>query len=515
VCQTGPGAVKKKNLKKLQIPLDMKHRRRRRRKRGKSRKISSIFLLILPSFFACKPKVQGAFVVILDDLDTPQRGTPGMLAKHDRLSYNQKQELGMKQVLVMDESPLFREYLREKLTQDKIEVAVAVNVLEGISRMRTMIPDLIIMDYHLACQDNRQILIKKRESPATAGIPVIITAQRLDQKRIIELFPFNVKKVFTKPVKIDAFFATLTEMMGVNFVLDDTPGIVDVHVNDNIIFIEAAQGINRDKLDLLKFKIIELVELYDIKTPKVIIMLSDMQLTFADGPNLEKLLDTAIQASRAVYSDVRVLTRDDFVQRFIAGQKRYAEIKAVDNLQAAMGSLLPDQGDWNDDEGNPGIPKDKLFQSNQPASSEAVQFRFSSEHKPNLTLDEIKESLGGLRIAVVDDDFIIQEMIRNTFQRINAEVVTYSNGGEFLAAAGTEVFSLVFLDLLMPKVDGFSVLRTMQVNRIEQPVVVLSSVSRRESVLRAFHMGVKSYLIKPLKPDDIFKKSLEILKANF
>jgi DNA-binding response OmpR family regulator len=421
----------------------------------------------------------------------------------------------MKQVLIIDESPLFREYLREKLTQNKLEVAIAANVLEGISRTRTMVPDLIIMDYYLACQGDMQLLIKKRESPTTAGIPVIITAQRLDQQRIIELLSFNVKKVFAKPVKIDAFFATLSEMLGVKFALDDTPGIVDVHVNDNIIFIEMAQGFNRDKLDLLRFKIIELVELYDIKIPKVIIMLSDMQLNYADGPNLEKLMDTVLQASGVSDSNIRVLTRDEFVRQVIAGQKRYAGVETVDNLQAAMGGFLPDHEAQSGDGENPGIPGDKLLRSNLQAPSESVHFRFNSERNPRLTIDEIKEFLGDLRIAVVDDDFIIQEMIKNTFRRINASVSTYSDGGEFLAAAEKEVFSLVFLDLMMPRVDGFSVLRTLQVNRIEQPVVVLSAVSQREAVIRAFRMGVKSYLIKPLKPDDIFRKSLEILKANF
>ncbi|MDR0388112.1 MAG: response regulator [Treponema sp.] len=420
----------------------------------------------------------------------------------------------MKRVLIIDESPLFREYLREKLTQNKIEVDVATNVLEGISRTRTMVPDLIIMDYHLACQENMQLLIKKRESPSTVGIPIIITAQRIDQRRIIELVAFNVKKVFTKPVKIDAFFASLTEMLGVKFELDDTPGIVDVHVNDNIIFIETAQGFNRDKLDLLKFKIIELVELYDIKIPKVIVMLSDMRLNYADGPNLEKLMDTALQASGAANSNVRVLTRDEFVRKVIAGQKRYAGIEAVDNLQAAMGGFTPDQEAENNGE-NPGIPGDMLLRSNLQTADESVHFRFSSERKPLLTMDEIKEFLGDLKIAVVDDDFVIQEMIRNTFRRINASVSTYNDGEEFLAAAEEEVFSLVFLDLMMPKLDGFAVLRTMQVNRIEQPVIVLSAISQRGAVIRAFKMGIKSYLIKPLKPDDIFRKSLEILKANF
>jgi DNA-binding response OmpR family regulator len=421
----------------------------------------------------------------------------------------------MKQVLVIDESPLFREYLREKLTENNIEVDVATNELEGISRMRTMVPDLIILDYHLPHQGSMAVLSKKKESPATAGIPVIITAQRLDQKRIIELIPFNVKKVFTKPVKIDAFFMTLTEMLGIKFALDDTPGIVDVHVNDNIIFIEAAQGLNRDKLDLLRFKIVELVELYGIRSPKAIIMISDMQLTFADGPNLEKLMTTVLLAGRVRNPDVRILTRDTFVKQFIAGQKQYAEIEVVDNLQAAMSGFLPDQGTRSDDDEKSLIPGDRLLQSKQSTQSESVQLRFSSENKPKLSLDEIKDSLGDLKIAVVDDDFVIREMIKNTFQRIDAVVSTYANGGEFLEIAEKEVFSLVFLDLMMPKVDGFSVLRTMQVNRIEQPVIVLSSVTQRESVVRAFQMGVKSYLIKPLKPDDIFRKSLEILKANF
>jgi DNA-binding response OmpR family regulator len=412
----------------------------------------------------------------------------------------------MKQVLIIDESPLFREYLREKLSENKIEVDVATNELEGISKTRTMVPDLIIMDYHLT--QSMQVLNKKRESPATAGIPVIIVAQRLDQKRIMDLIPFNVKKVFTKPVKIDVFFSTLTVMLGIKFALDDTPGIVDVHVNDDIIFIEAAQGLNRDKLDLLRFKIIELVNLYDIRAPKAIIMISDMQLTFADGPNLEKLLTTVIKAGRLQNPNVRVLTRDVFVKQFIGGQKQYAEIEAVDNLQAAMNGFLTDQQGSD-------MPGDRLLQSRDSAQSDSVQLRFSSEHKPKLSLEEIKDSLGDLKIAVVDDDFIIREMIKNTFHRIDADVSTYSDGGEFLAIADSEVFSLVFLDLMMPRVDGFSVLRTMQVNHIEQPVIVLSSITQRESVIRAFQMGVKSYLVKPLKPDDIFRKSLEILKANF
>jgi DNA-binding response OmpR family regulator len=68
---------------------------------------------------------------------------------------------------------------------------------------------------------------------------------------------------------------------------------------------------------------------------------------------------------------------------------------------------------------------------------------------------------------------------------------------------------------MMPKVDGFSVLNFHRTRNISVPVIVLSAVTQRDTVIRAFQMGIKSYLTKPLKPDAIFKKAIEILEPNF
>jgi len=165
-------------------------------------------------------------------------------------------------------------------------------------------------------------------------------AQKIDQKKIIELVQYYVKKVFTKPIKIDAFFATLTEILQIQFDMDDTPSIIETHVNDNILFIEIAKGLNREKLDLLRFRILELIDLYDIKVPKVIVMLSDIKLSFADGTNLQKLLDTVIQASRAKLRHIRILTNDSFTTNFINGRKEYEGIEVTTNLQYALDGLL-------------------------------------------------------------------------------------------------------------------------------------------------------------------------------
>jgi DNA-binding response OmpR family regulator len=78
-----------------------------------------------------------------------------------------------------------------------------------------------------------------------------------------------------------------------------------------------------------------------------------------------------------------------------------------------------------------------------------------------------------------------------------------------------ESYDLVFLDLLMPKVDGFEVLKTLSARQDSPPVIVLSSVTQRDTVVRAFQMGIKSYMTKPLKPQDIFKRAIEILEPDF
>ena len=239
----------------------------------------------------------------------------------------------MKHILIIEEPSLFRDYLRLKLEENYVEVSLCINAAEGISRMRKTIPDLIIIDYQLGRHVVMEMLKQKKADQGTANIPVIITAQRIEEKQLLAMVPYNVKKVFTKPVKVDSLFVTLSEALGIPFRIDESPCIVDVHLNDNTIFIEIAQGLNHDKLDLLRFKIIELIDLHKIKVPRVIIMLSDIKLGFADTANMQKLLDTVFQASRVKQRNIRILTKDDFVHQFIKGQKEYEDIEVTTNLQ--------------------------------------------------------------------------------------------------------------------------------------------------------------------------------------
>lgn len=421
-------------------------------------------------------------------------------------------------VLIIDESDLFRDYLKARLARAGLEADAAIDGLDGVSKMRNDPPDLIIMDYHLTRKSCKEVLEEKARNPNTAAIPVVLTAQKIDKNRLLELVQYNIRKVFMKPIKMDAFFQIITEITGARFEVDKTPCILEAHVNDNIVFVELAKGINREKVDLLRFKIRELLDLYAIQKPRVLLMLSDMELSFVDGPNLEILLETVSQSSRAKARNIKVLTNSVFVKEFVAGRPEFSEIEVVNNLTYALDGLVADAVLGADEPDHKvSLINDRILSSQGRASGgESIEMRFEAENtKPKISMATARNLGEGLEIAVVDDDFVIQELLKTTFEAINAKVNTYSNGREFLTAVRSRVFDLVFLDLRMPEVDGFGVLAELKAQDLEMPIIVLSAVTQRESVVKAFQAGVKSYLVKPLKPEHILRKTLEILKANF
>jgi two-component system cell cycle response regulator CtrA len=66
----------------------------------------------------------------------------------------------------------------------------------------------------------------------------------------------------------------------------------------------------------------------------------------------------------------------------------------------------------------------------------------------------------------------------------------------------------------MPGMDGFAVLNTMNGKNLQIPVIVLSAVAERETVLRVFRQGIKSYITKPFSSEALFAKVIETLRLE-
>ena len=418
----------------------------------------------------------------------------------------------MKKILVIDNSQLFLDYLTKKLEENGFTVVQAKNGLEGAVKMRNELPDLIIMDYYLSRKTSLEVLKEKMENPNISVIPVIMAASKLDKSQVMECAQYGAKKFFTKPVRIDAFLKAVSELLNVEVEIDDTPCIIEAHLNDEILFIELARGLNLEKIELLKYKIAELLELYEIKVPRVLLMMSDIELTEKDEEKFKVLLDTIIERSGTYGKRMIILTTSDFVRNYIESKPEYSTLGVSENLTQAMDDLV---GLKPDDVAHDEVVSRQILTTTAPKKegSETFQLRFDAETRA----DEGAEGEGRkpVSVGVVDDDVIIQQLVKSVYQRAGWEIVAYNNGKEFVDDLQNRNFDLVYLDLMMPEMDGYQVLEYLNTNNIKQSIIVLSALSQQEAVVRAMKLGVHSYLTKPFKPEMLIRKTAELLNANF
>lgn len=420
----------------------------------------------------------------------------------------------MKKVLVIDESQLFRDYLKKKLEDYGFEVDVAVSGLDGSSKLRTSLPDLLITDYNLSRKSAVELLKEKHGNPNTKDIPVIMASAKVDRDALMGVARYNVRKFLTKPIRVDALLKAVSETLKVPVSIDTTPCIVEAHVNEDIMFIEVAQGLNREKIDLLRYKIHELLDLYELKSPKILVLMTSIEVSTADSIKLQSLFSTLLEISGTPKRNIKVLTRSSYVREYLESRSEFSGIGVSDNLEDAMDGLLGRKVGGPILEPGPDSREDVLGTSApKKKRGESINMRFQEDQqKQSFELSSLGDST---RISIVDDDEVIQELIRSSFADTRVQIHAYGNGRAFLDDEGALDSDLVFLDLMMPEMNGFQVLEDLRGRELRLPIIVLSALSKRETVVQALKMGVSSYIIKPLKPHDIRNKASEILGLNF
>lgn len=122
-----------------------------------------------------------------------------------------------------------------------------------------------------------------------------------------------------------------------------------------------------------------------------------------------------------------------------------------------------------------------------------------------------------VRILLVEDDRILRRAVQTTLRRHGFNVVAADDGEKALRLAKTEVPRLVLLDLIIPKVQGFEVLRRLKQDpkTASIPVVILSNLGQESDVKQAIALGAVDYLVKAnLSLDQLVKKVGQLLKGG-
>jgi signal transduction histidine kinase/ActR/RegA family two-component response regulator len=121
-------------------------------------------------------------------------------------------------------------------------------------------------------------------------------------------------------------------------------------------------------------------------------------------------------------------------------------------------------------------------------------------------------SFDGPRLLVVEDDRGLCDLLRRMLQRAGFATAGASNGHEALRHLMTEPVDLLITDMVMPEMDGVELMRVLQKDRPNLPVITLSGVEEALEYRRiAAHLGARSALLKPISRDDLVRAVTDVL----
>jgi two-component system chemotaxis response regulator CheY len=111
-----------------------------------------------------------------------------------------------------------------------------------------------------------------------------------------------------------------------------------------------------------------------------------------------------------------------------------------------------------------------------------------------------------MRILVVDDSSLVRLYYRDVLERAGFEVEQAINGVEALEKVLAQRFDLVIVDVNMPRMDGFSFLRSLRRSSADVatlPVLVITTEAGQPDIVEARMAGANFYLVKPVSEADL------------
>ncbi|KPL07152.1 Fis family transcriptional regulator [bacterium SM23_57] len=119
----------------------------------------------------------------------------------------------------------------------------------------------------------------------------------------------------------------------------------------------------------------------------------------------------------------------------------------------------------------------------------------------------------GHTILVVDDEKRMVRFIRLNLEQDGYRVISAYNGTEALEQVRTKLPSLVLLDVMMPDIDGFEVLRKIR-EASTVPVIMLTAKGEEDDRIRGLELGADDYVTKPFSPRELVSRVKAVLRRT-
>lgn len=118
-----------------------------------------------------------------------------------------------------------------------------------------------------------------------------------------------------------------------------------------------------------------------------------------------------------------------------------------------------------------------------------------------------------MKVLVVDDEKLIREVIKEYGEYEGYQVIEAEDGTDALDILEHENIDIIVLDIMMPKLDGFSTFR--EIKKIKNiPTIILSARNEEYDKLLGFDLGIDDYLTKPFSPKELIARIKAVTKRS-
>ncbi len=119
-----------------------------------------------------------------------------------------------------------------------------------------------------------------------------------------------------------------------------------------------------------------------------------------------------------------------------------------------------------------------------------------------------------MKILIIEDEFKLADVIASRLKKEKYIVDIFQDGEEGLDNALTNIYDLIILDVMLPKINGFKILEEIRKEKINAKVIILTAKSMLEDKLTGFNYGANDYLTKPFHIEELVARVNVSLRGN-
>lgn len=119
-----------------------------------------------------------------------------------------------------------------------------------------------------------------------------------------------------------------------------------------------------------------------------------------------------------------------------------------------------------------------------------------------------------MKLLLVEDEVELSDALKQILTKNNYSVDCVYDGEDGFEYALTNIYDVIVLDIMLPKLNGIEVLKNLRKNKIKTPIILLTAKNSIEDKIMGLDCGADDYLEKPFSPDELLARLRAITRRN-